>query len=96
MTRRTETGELFHVNGAKRTEPKAASATAVKERATFQLPIDLVERVRDAVYWTPGATMSGFMEEALRAHLERIEKKNGRSFPSRPGKLKTGRPIKTR
>jgi hypothetical protein len=98
MTRRIEATDIFHVNGAKRTEPQAQSvpATGKKERATFQLPIDLIEKVRDAVYWTPGATMAGFMEDALRAHIERTEKKNGRSFPSRSGKLKTGRPIKTR
>ena len=85
-----------HINGGKRTEPKASSAQAKKERATCQLPVELIERVRDAVYWTPGATMAGFFEEALKRHLEQLEKKRGKPFPHRSGQLKTGRPIKSR
>lgn len=68
---------------------------ATKERVTFQLPIELIERVRDVVYFTPGLTMASFLEVALLAHLERTEKKNGKPFPSRAGAaIRTGRPIK--
>ena len=77
-------------NGAEsRVEPKP-----VKERATFQLPVDLIERTRNAVYWTPGMTMAGLMESALAAHLDRLEKKRGEAFPARKGSLRTGRPVK--
>ena len=73
--------------------PKPTAPT--KERATFQLPIGLLDRARDAVYFTPGATMAGLMEEALRTHLDKLEKKNGKPFSSRRGaELKTGRPVK--
>jgi len=65
-----------------------------KTRATFQLPGKLMERARDAVYWTPGATLAGIMEEALTAHLDTLEKRRGASFPGRGGTLKTGRPVK--
>lgn len=71
-------------------EPKKAT----KERATFQLPVELIDRARNAVYWTPGATMAGVMEMALEAQLERMEKKRGAPFPERDGALKSGRPVK--
>ncbi len=81
-------------NGAKRAEPQAQSVKRAKERATFQLPVELIERTRNAVYWTPGATMAGIMEAALVTHMDRLEKKRGEAFPERTGALKTGRPIK--
>jgi hypothetical protein len=66
-------------------EPKATR----KERVTFQLPVELIERARDVVYWTPGATMAGLMEAALEAELGRREQ-----VPSRAGAIRTGRPVK--
>lgn len=81
--------------GTKRPEPEANPARPTKERVTFQLPVDLIEKARDAVYWTPGLTMANLMEEALVAQLERTEKKRGEPFPSRAGAaLRTGRPVK--
>lgn len=65
-----------------------------KERVTFQLPVDLIERARNAVYWTPGATVAGLMEDALTAHLAHLEQQHGVPFPSRERPLKKGRPIK--
>jgi hypothetical protein len=78
-------------SGTKRAEP----ATATKERVTFQLPVGLIEKARDVVFFSPGLTMARFMEEALVAHLERAQKKRGEPFPSRAGAaLRTGRPVK--
>jgi hypothetical protein len=91
--RRPEAAPVGYTNGTKRHDADAAPA---KERATCQLPVELTERVRDAVYWTPGATLAGFFEEALKRHLEHLEKKRGEPFPHRSGQLKTGRPIKSR
>ena len=44
--------------------PKLQTAVSDAERATFQLPADLVERARDAAFWTPDATMAGLVEAA--------------------------------
>lgn len=66
---------------------------APKQRATFHLPVDLMERARSAVYWTPGATMADLAEEALRRELDRREKKRGEPFPPFEGRLKGGRPV---
>jgi hypothetical protein len=100
MARKSTIGEnpLDAVVSAKRTErveSQAEPARAAKERVTFQLPVDLIEKARDAVYWTPGLTMASLMEKALVAQLERAEKKHGKPFPSRAGAaLRTGRPVK--
>jgi hypothetical protein len=81
--------------GTKRAELQAGPARATKERVTFQLPVSLIEKARDVVFFSPGLTMASLMEEALVAQLERAEKKRGKPFPSRAGAaLKTGRPIK--
>jgi hypothetical protein len=74
---------------------QAEPARPAKERVTFQLPAPVIEKVRDAVYFTPGLTMAALMEEALLTHLDRVEKKRGEPIPSRKGAaLKTGRPVK--
>jgi hypothetical protein len=75
----------------KRAEP----ARATKERVTFQLPVGLIEKARDVVFFSPGLTMASFMEDALVAQLKRAEKKRGEPFPSRAGAaLRSGRPVK--
>jgi len=65
-----------------------------KERVTFQLPPETIDRARNAVFWTPGATMAALMEEALSAYLDRLERKRGKPFPPRSSALRTGRPVK--
>jgi hypothetical protein len=72
----------------------AQSDKGPKERVTFKLDVSLIERIRDVVYWTPGATMARLIEDALTDHLEKLERERGSSFPKRSGAVRTGRPIK--
>jgi post-segregation antitoxin (ccd killing protein) len=58
---------------------------------TVTLPAELLERIRDAAYWSPGATMAGLITEALEDLLKQRELKNGRPFAPRLGALKPGR-----
>ena len=64
-----------------------------KERFTVNLPPELIERARNAVYWTPGLTLAGLAEDALLKALRRLEKANGGPFRARDGKLPAGRPV---
>jgi len=67
-------------------------------RMTFHLPRGLMERLRNAVYWTPaGVTLSSLAREALTAAVERIEEKynDGEPFPPRDDELTGGRPPGT-
>jgi hypothetical protein len=77
-------------------EPAAAPEVAKPEktRVTFMLSSEVMDQARDAVYWTPGLTMSGFVEEAMVEARKRLEKKRGEPFPRRKGELKSGRPVR--
>ena len=65
-------------------------------RVTLNLPADLVEQLRNTVYWTPGVTLTGLIKDALHESLERLEQRNGRRYPARLAELKSGRPRKVR
>lgn len=66
----------------------------IKERLTVHLPIDLIERVKNVVYWTPGLTLAGLAEEAFAEAVATMEKKRGEPYPPRKENLKGGRPMK--
>ena len=62
------------------------------KRVTFYLPVELVEDLRNVVYWTRGVTLAGIVEEALNDTLRRRQEAQGGPFPRRQGPLKGGRP----
>ncbi len=73
----------------------SSDATPLKrERLTAKLPVEVTERVRNAVYWTPGLTLAGLTETALSAYVDALEAERGEPFPQRQGQIKLGRPIK--
>ncbi|MGZ9189711.1 MAG: hypothetical protein ACXW39_06615 [Nitrospira sp.] len=63
-----------------------------RQRMTVSLPTDLLERMRDAAYWTSGTTMAGLISSALEDLLHNLESQNGRPFSPRLQDLKPGRP----
>lgn len=65
-----------------------------KERCTLRLSRDLMDKLRDAVYWTPGLTLGSLAEQALRSCLDEIEEGRGEPFPPRASNLRPGRPVK--
>jgi predicted small metal-binding protein len=65
-----------------------------KQRITVQISEDVIDRIKNAVYWTPGVTLASLAEEAFSKIVDEIEKSRGTPFPKRKDELKTGRPIK--
>ncbi len=65
-----------------------------KERMTFYVPVSVGERLRNAVYWSPGLTLTDIACDALAAAADKVEKRNGGPFPTRKSDLKGGRPMK--
>jgi len=63
-----------------------------KQRVTITLPVDLLERLRNAVYWTGHGTLARLIAEALDDSVSQIEQSNGGAFPQRLAPLKRGRP----
>src|ERR1039458_3847629 len=56
-----------------------------KERMTFHLPVEVMERAKNAVYWTPCLTLADLAAQALTDTVDRLEKKKGEphSLPGR-------------
>jgi hypothetical protein len=65
-----------------------------KMRVTFYITEAVIERAKNAAYWTPGATLSSIVESALDSHLHGMESGNGGIFPIREAELAKGRPSK--
>lgn len=67
---------------------------AGKQRITLHISAEIVDRVKNAVYWEPGLTVAGFAEEALEKALADMEAERGKPFPQRrQHRLRGGRPI---
>ena len=75
---------------------RAQRRGSVKQRLTVTLPSSLLDRLRNAVYWTPALTLAGLIEAAVEAKLQEIESENGEPFPARIQELKGGRPRQIR
>jgi hypothetical protein len=65
-----------------------------KARLTVHLPVDLIDQVKNAVYWTPGLTLAALAERAMRHEVAALEQERGGPFPSRKEDLRGGRPLK--
>lgn len=78
----------------KTTQAKAPQAKAKKQRLTVHVTEELSNRVKNAVYWTPGLTLASLAEDALSGLVDQLEKERGGAFPQRTAELKGGRPLK--
>jgi len=79
-----------------------------KQRLTVEISADVVERAKNATYWTRGLTLARLTQDALERAITLLEKnsaifddKTGKplkeksaAFPQRPEELKSGRPVK--
>lgn len=61
-------------------------------RLTVSLPGDLVDRLRDAVYWSPSMTLAWLIARSLRTSLTEMESSRQGPFPKRTNALRAGRP----
>ncbi len=61
------------------------------ERITVSLPKSLVERLRNAVYWTENHTMADVIASAIEDAVSDMECANGEIFPARLRPLRPGR-----
>jgi len=61
-------------------------------RVTVMLPTTLIERLRNAVYWTGGSTLARLVTDAVEDVVVTMEQANGGAFPPRLSPLKRGRP----
>lgn len=64
-------------------------------RINSLLPTTLIERLRNAIYWTEQCTMARVIAEAIHDAVAEMEHTNGGTFPPRLTPLKRGRPRRT-
>lgn len=67
-----------------------------KQRVTVFLPAPLIERLRNAVYWTQHRPLAQIIAHAIEEAVTEMEHANGGVFPPRLAPLKPGRPRRTR
>lgn len=66
-----------------------------KRKLTVQISENIIERVKNAVWWTPGLTLSEFSEKALVKFVDDLENENGGPFVVRKNeKMRSGRPLR--
>ena len=78
-----------HSNGTR--HAVMSSRPSPKQKITFSLPAPLIERLRNAVYWTGNRPLASLVEEALEALVTEMEEVNREPFPQRLSPLKAGR-----
>jgi hypothetical protein len=90
---------LAATSSVKKTSPLAEPLIAEqlnekKQRITIHLTVDLIEKMKNVVFWEPGMTLTAFAQEALEKAVHQLEKKRGESYPERKNRsLKGGRPL---
>ncbi len=64
-----------------------------KQKITLIMDADLVERLKNAVYWSHGISICSVIEEATEKMVKHLEKENGKPYPERNGEMKRGRKL---
>jgi len=73
-------------------DPNSRPSRPRKQRVTITLPLSLLERLRNAVYWTGHGPLACLICDALDDAVTQMEAANGQAFPQRLAPLKRGRP----
>ncbi len=63
----------------------------MKSHITVAVAAEVVERLRNAAYWTPGLTITSVLEECVAIAVDELERKNGGPYEKRNGPLKNGK-----
>ena len=82
---------------ARRMPPRGRSASwpMLRSRLSTDVPLIVVERLRNAVAGTKGATLAGVVTAAVNEFIDRLERRRGSPFPARLSRrLRAGRPAK--
>ena len=72
-------------------QPMQPSPPSQKQQVTVSLPTGLIERLRNAVYWTGDRPLAVLVAEAIEDIVTQMEEVNGGAFPQRVSPLKRGR-----
>lgn len=77
-----------------RTGPPEPAPRARRTNVQGYIDARVLERARDAAFWTPGVSLSALIEQGLRGEVARLERERGEPFPPRRGPLTPGPAIR--
>ena len=63
--------------------PRKAKKKKKSGIITVYVPVKLIDKVKNVVYWTPGLTIASFAERAIADGVCSMEKERGEAFPKR-------------
>ena len=66
---------------------KHTSDRNAKELFSVRISSEVLQAAKRVAYWTPGMTLGGLVEEAIRREVARLEKAHGKPFPEMNGKI---------
>ena len=69
-------------------QPLRPSPALEKPEVMVSLPAALIERLRNAAYWTGNPSLAGLVAEAIEDIVTQMEEINGETFPQRVSPLK--------
>lgn len=69
-------------------QPVRPSPALEKPEVMVSLPAALIERLRNAAYWTGNPSLAGLVAEAVEDIVTQMEEINGETFPQRVSPLK--------
>lgn len=85
--------ETADPDAAEPTSPTPAEPSA-RLRLSTEIDAQVLDRAKDAVFWTPGQTLAAFVEEALSQEIQRRTDERGEPFPPRTSHLPPGHPVR--
>ncbi len=89
-----ELNELQEPQEITHKQPDTGASLSGKQRITLYISADVIDRVKNAVYWEPGLTLAAFAEDALFKALNELEAERGQPFMQRKERnLRGGRPL---
>jgi hypothetical protein len=74
--------------------PPPPATAAPRLRLSTEIGAQVLDRAKDAVFWTPGQTLAAFVEEALSREVARRTDERGEPFPRRTSPLPPGHPVR--
>jgi hypothetical protein len=74
--------------------PTAPAPRTPRTNVQGYIDAGVLDRARDAAFWTPGASLSALIERGLRGEVARLEAERGEPFPPRRGPLKPGPAVR--
>ena len=63
----------------------------MRKNITIRIDEEIIDKVKDIVYWEPGMSMSDLFEQSIKVMIKELQDKHGKKYEKRPKNIKCGR-----